>query len=71
MRAFEHINLLLIFALLVGAPIAATARPPGHAFSVLVALKQGVVFTVIVACLIALNVVVARLVMRVRSSRKV
>ncbi len=69
MKIFETIHVLLMAGFLFGVPVAATMRPDGQAFSWSRALTQAGVITLILFVLLALNFVVARLVLRRFSHR--
>jgi hypothetical protein len=69
MRIFEVIQLVLIFGLVFGVPIAATTHP-GQEFSWILALKQGGIVTLILVALLALNFVIWCVVSRRVSQRE-
>lgn len=70
MKIFETIYLVLLAALVIGVPIAATSRPAGESFSWLRALEQGGIVAGIVAVLFVCNLIAGRIYWRSTQHQK-
>ena len=61
MKVFQFIHAMLLLALVIGVPIAATTRAPQEEFSLTRALAQAGVAAAALLILLALNLGLARL----------
>jgi len=69
MKIFEIIHLILLGALFIGVPVAASTRPDGQQFSVFLALKQGAIVAGVILALLVCNFVLAQLASRAAQKR--
>mgnify|MGYP006289507355 CR=1 FL=1 len=69
MKAFQHINAILILAIVVGVPVAATTRPPHEPFSIGRALARAGIAAAVLLVLLAGNCVLSRVFARHREDK--
>lgn len=70
MKVFQTLHALLLLALVIGVPVAATTRLPGEGFSLGRALGQAGVTAAVLLALLAVNYGLARLCARTRDRKE-
>lgn len=69
MKLFETIHTLLLFALVIGVPVA-TTTPIHQPFSLLQASKQAAITAAFILASLVINFLLARLFLRISKSKK-